>query len=172
MAVVGEKRADGKILDSDCPQCHALINHRDKACPDCGMVFQPTSHEALSGFALQWNRLTGWGKAGAVLGVLFLLGITLNTLGLTSSSHASAKAPDAYEACSMAHQFIKERLKAPSTAKFESCLSASVSQSIDRWTVATYADAQNSFGAMLRGNYVVTLDYVGDHNWKLVSLVQ
>jgi len=54
-----------------------------------------------------------------------------------------------------AQAILKDRLKAPSTASF-------VSQSVawhsgDRWLVALSVDAENSFGARIRSNYLVAL---------------
>lgn len=43
---------------------------------------------------------------------------------------------------------VKERLKAPSTAKFESNATGG-----GPWTVTGTVDAENSFGAMIRSSY-------------------
>jgi hypothetical protein len=55
--------------------------------------------------------------------------------------------------CSAAKRAVLAQLKAPSTAKFESCDSTPVNpQTV---LVSVTVDAQNSFGAMLRNRYLV-----------------
>lgn len=65
-----------------------------------------------------------------------------------------------WNACYAAQQKIKSALKAPSTADFPNCYEADSEAHVDpsdvgpgAYTVATYVDAQNSFGAKLRGYY-------------------
>lgn len=62
--------------------------------------------------------------------------------------------------------FVKNRLKAPSTAKF-SAVSHTGSGSF--YTVTGAVDAQNSFGAMLRLNFTCKVTSQGD-KWVLTSL--
>lgn len=66
-----------------------------------------------------------------------------------------------YEACVIAQHYVKAYLKAPSTAKFESCLDARGRQDGSGYTVQTSVDAQNSFGAMLRSTYQGKLSGTG-----------
>jgi hypothetical protein len=73
--------------------------------------------------------------------------------------------------------FVKERLIAPTTAKFPGVRDA------DIWTlgkesgkyenafhVESYVDSQNSFGAMIRSFYTCDVNYVGNDEWKLLDL--
>lgn len=70
----------------------------------------------------------------------------------------------------MSHDFVKNQLKAPSTAKFpwydDSCVD---SLGNSRYRVTSYVDAQNSFGAMLRSNYICELEYVGNDKWRCIK---
>jgi hypothetical protein len=69
----------------------------------------------------------------------------------------------------MSQKFVGNRLKAPSTAKFQ--LEPSVSHTGDGvYVVSSYVDAQNSFGSMLRMNYRCTLKNLGNDSWHLVDL--
>ena len=57
---------------------------------------------------------------------------------------------------------VEDRLKAPSTADF--CSFGEMEATYlgdDRWKVTGYVDAENSFGAMLRQNWTVTLTLTG-----------
>jgi hypothetical protein len=70
-------------------------------------------------------------------------------------------------------QFIRDRLKAPTTAKFETYNRYGVKQlDTDDWQVTIQVDAQNSFGAMLRSTYVCKIQDKGDDKWYLTSLYE
>lgn len=71
-------------------------------------------------------------------------------------------APKAFDACVMAHIFIKRQLKAPATADFPACDGPDTyiaPLAGDNWKVSSYVDAQNSFGAMLRSDYTTVMHY-------------
>lgn len=64
---------------------------------------------------------------------------------------------------------IKPYLKAPSTAKFPSIVWNRSDISIrnlgdQKYRVRAYVDAQNAFGAMIRNNYSVTVQFFDDGN--------
>lgn len=65
----------------------------------------------------------------------------------------------AYTTATMA---VKSRLKAPSTAVFQSSMYANITNIGDKYTVSSYVDSQNSFGATLRSNFVVKLRLDGE----------
>jgi hypothetical protein len=59
----------------------------------------------------------------------------------------------------MSQEFVKRRLRAPSTADFPSWPSEYTSRALGdcKYQVASYVDAQNGFGAMIRSRYSATL---------------
>jgi hypothetical protein len=72
--------------------------------------------------------------------------------------------------CSAAREFVRQRLKAPATAKFASCVEAGVAKlPSGDYTVMAWVDSQNNFGAMIRTRYLATLRPIGD-KWQLVNL--
>lgn len=73
-------------------------------------------------------------------------------------------------ACVMAQTFVERQLKAPGSAKFQVCRDAQISRSGNRFTVVSYVDAQNSFGANIRTDYVAVVEWTGGDNWHLVDL--
>lgn len=78
---------------------------------------------------------------------------------------------DAIGACIVAEKFVRERLRSPSTAEFPPGTSqCRTSHNGGVWTVRSYVDAQNAFGAMLRSDYVVVTRYNGNDNWSLVEI--
>jgi hypothetical protein len=68
---------------------------------------------------------------------------------------------DAQRACQ--DKFIPDRLKAPATAKYTN---ASVTTSLGTYTVTGSVDAQNSFGAQIRSNFICIMHSDGDQ-WVL-----
>lgn len=78
----------------------------------------------------------------------------------------------------MAHSFVKDTLRSPSTAEFPMITSDGVSVSPSFTTsgqcafrVSTYADAQNAFGGTVRQNFVVTLaPDTESKSWSLIEM--
>lgn len=67
-----------------------------------------------------------------------------------------------YMFISDAKNYVEQGLKAPSTADFPSQFLSSdwkVNRKDDVVTVSSYVDAQNSFGAMIRSNFIVQISY-------------
>ena len=90
-----------------------------------------------------------------VVGVYVLLGV----IGSISSSSSGGIENTDSNAMSYAKIIVKDHLKAPSTAKF--CNTATEMKATNlggyKWRVTGWVDAQNSFGAMVRSDFVVTL---------------
>lgn len=73
----------------------------------------------------------------------------------------------------MMQEFVKRNLKSPSTADFPSYYSNEhmVHKSGDKiYTVRSYVDSQNAFGAMLRTSFIGEIKQTGKEKWMLVSL--
>lgn len=70
----------------------------------------------------------------------------------------------------MSQRFVERELKAPRTAKFPSFHADGVRvRDLNgcRFSVTAYVDAQNSFGAMMRTNYTITMEYLpGEKLWR------
>lgn len=87
-------------------------------------------------------------------GIVALVATLVAVLALRDPSQA----PDGYDATQACRYFVKERLKAPSTAEFSG---ESQSGSAPRWTVSGSVDAENSFGAKIRMSYTCTVSLDG-----------
>lgn len=72
-------------------------------------------------------------------------------------------------AWTMCKDFVRQRLKAPSTAEFPWRTEASISQDADGWDVRGYVDADNPMGARMRVDFVCEVRKDGD-TWRLVDL--
>lgn len=99
--------------------------------------------------------------------VLVMATILLNT-GCSGPSEPPAKGSLIFGAHYVAQEFIKDTLKAPGTAKFSSFSESRVTYdaSDDSYFVRGWVDAQNSFGATLRSNYICTVRNTEGETWK------
>ncbi len=71
----------------------------------------------------------------------------------------------------MCEEFVKDNLKAPATASFPWYDSSFVQNLGDgAYKVSAYVDAENSFGAKLRTDFVCVVKYVGNDKWHLEDL--
>lgn len=71
--------------------------------------------------------------------------------------------------------FVKERLKAPSTADFPILDRESINMGDHTYVIRSYVDSQNSFGAMIRNKTFCKVKWNGTEdadirNWKLIEL--
>ena len=90
----------------------------------------------------------------------------------SNSSSTTSKQPDKFDAYVMSQLFVEDALKAPSTAKFPVYSEDMVVDGGDgSFIVSAYVDAQNSFGAMMRSNYVCIMQYdKATDEWALKGL--
>jgi hypothetical protein len=79
------------------------------------------------------------------------------------------------EALVMSRTFVKQRLKAPSTASFAKSKDPEVeitSGAPCEFKVRAWVDAQNGFGAMIRSKYTVSLRYTAnDDSWRATDIM-
>ncbi|MDZ7798366.1 MAG: hypothetical protein U5L76_01980 [Patescibacteria group bacterium] len=76
----------------------------------------------------------------------------------------------------IAKGFVRDSLKSPSSADFPILDFVSTSLGENRYQVTSHVDAENSFGVMIRSDWVATLKYLeGDdadqNNWELEKLI-
>lgn len=76
------------------------------------------------------------------------------------------------EAFTVTQQFVEQRVKTPSTVKWPwvSYRDCTTSLGDGRYKIASYFDAQNAFGAMVRTHFVCIVKTVDGKNWRLESL--
>jgi hypothetical protein len=118
-----------------------------------------------------------------VLGVIGWLAIALTPTSstappanITSTPRAQAPADaDETNAFVMCKDFVKDRLKAPASADFPWLDRQVTKRGPGRFTVVSYVDAQNAFGAKIRTHYSCTVSFKGGsvfalRDWTLESL--
>ena len=113
-----------------------------------------------------------WSRPIGIIVLILLACVSLPFLGrLSGSAPRAPYTPDRIGAYVMCKSFVTKQLKAPGTAEFGSSLDAEIRDlGSNRWSVTSYVDAENSFGAQLRMNFDCTVRYTGNEMWQLEEL--
>lgn len=146
---------DKKDTKKKCPHCKTEIDWEASRCPNChGKIYVWTSSKKI---------------LVTILATLFFIGIfNMNSSTPSSSSNNTSVNTLSPEQTTsnrkvmsivFAEDVIKKNLKAPSTTKFVDVQAYELSNLKDVWAVNGYLDSQNSFGAMIRNQWEVQLDY-------------
>lgn len=82
---------------------------------------------------------------------------------------------DKHMAYEVSKGFVRQKLKAPSTAKFPSPWKFSTEDNVKYngggvYIVSGYVDSENAFGAMVRTRFNAKVKQNSQHSWDLVSL--
>ena len=89
----------------------------------------------------------------------------------TAESNRWESRENRWSAALTSQKFVRDKLKAPTTAKFQDSIDADVTHiGGGRYVVNSYVDSQNVFGAMLRTKYRCELTDLGDGKWQLTNL--
>lgn len=112
-------------------------------------------------------------KLGCSLLVIIFVILPIIATRFGHSAVVAAKTADRSDACFMSQKFVTQNLKAPTTAQFpdwteENCIT---SQAGNHWTVTSFVDAQNGFGALIRSDYTARMTYQPERDgWTLTGL--
>lgn len=110
-------------------------------------------------------------KAGAgCLLVIIGLVIWIVVAGVTGSDDPPDSEELRFGAQDVCHQFVKERLRAPATAKFERYSEARITGVEPTYTVRGHVDSENGFGALIRSDYTCTVRHTTGDSFVLESL--
>lgn len=88
--------------------------------------------------------------------LLFIIGLLI----LTSCNSGLSEDAKKFEAYTYAENFVKMKIKSPSTARFPSTLEKSkhiVKIKEGKYKVASWVDSQNGFGATVRSGFSCTI---------------
>lgn len=152
-----QKETPTITAEKKCRYCAMMIPREAYLCPHCRKRVRtsPATKVAL-----------------AIIIILVLLGL-IGSL-FTGGNHGSlsktvtVQQHDEKEAFYISQQIVEKILKAPSTAKFPWFSESEVRGLSDgSYHVKSYVDSQNSFGAMLRSNYLWIGHFdVQSNGWK------
>lgn len=128
--------------------------------------------------AAGYNRVGEWvdGKASVerrnwlqrawptILGISIPLLLLGGCQAAISSASSGNDEPEEYDAIYFCKEFVKDKLKAPSTAKFSGEYATGGGSS---WTSSGVVESQNSFGGMVQTRYTCSLTYSSsDESWQ------
>jgi len=69
---------------------------------------------------------------------------------------------------------VKDRLKSPSSAKFPGIFDGQKDHITklgnQKYQIISYVDSQNSFGAMIRAQFIGVIKQISEDRWRLISL--
>lgn len=89
----------------------------------------------------------------------------------TTDNHKTDVSTKKVEAYTASHQFIRDRIKTPTTAEFPwSADDATTYEGDSIFVISSYVDYQNEFSAKIRSKYIAKLKYNGESKWQLLDL--
>jgi len=108
------------------------------------------------------GRFGRWTAAAVCVTALFLS-------ATAGTAFAKGSKFGAWDVCS---QFVVDRLKAPSTSDIAEYgdKGTSVTKVAKTYTVIAHVDAENSFGAQIRTDYICSVRYLSGRSYHLVDL--
>lgn len=71
----------------------------------------------------------------------------------------------------MCKQFVEQRLRAPSTAKFGRVTAWPVKGKPYHWTATGQVDAQNGFGAQIRSTFGCDMKHDANNTWTALNIL-
>jgi len=149
----------------NCPECKKQISETIENCPHCGYKFS-------SG---ETKKIKEQQKKSTVIGFVVLVVIIFILFKLCSSGDKpESKTPwdqkdNSAGAWVYTQMYVKNNLKSPSTAKFPWGYTDYVQRNGTTYTIKSYVDSENSFGAMIRTYFNATVREVSEDNWKMIS---
>lgn len=92
--------------------------------------------------------------------------------GSSSDNYSSSQVTDDEKgfAWAAAEQEVKARLKSPSTAKFPTYNSATITKNGNKYKISGYVDAENSFGAKVRVTFTVNIEKTGSNKYIVINV--
>ncbi len=110
----------------------------------------------------------GYIYIAVMLGLFILIGMISD--GDSQEEREAKKCENSTMAYVYSQDFVRDRLRAPSTADFPLLEFSAVHLGDCRHRIAAYVDAQNAFGGTIRSPYTAVVSYDGNGTWHLESL--
>lgn len=116
-------------------------------------------------------------KAGlGCLGLILVVFVLIMAVAIRNRPSPEQQAADdwrvaSYGAAAACEDKVRERLKAPGSARFQAPRDARITTSPEGWfEIHAYVDSQNSFGALLRSQYTCTVSSTDNVKFLVMRL--
>lgn len=143
-----------------CRDCKKEISSKAKLCPNCGLGQKASSAGEVMGGCL-------------ILVIIISIAVAFCGSDEPDDSNSWMKEDKIY-AYLIAESYVEKNLKAPKSAEFASTFDKPNHVSFDKesqlYTVISYVDSQNSFGAKIRSKFTAIIQRLSDKDWKLIRL--
>jgi hypothetical protein len=152
-----------------CKECSRAVASDAPACPHCGVAAPGEGgaerDAARKADADAFGRKFTIGCLSLFIGLPLLVGLVTWASGGGEEGESTGTAAEAEYYC---EEFVRDRLRAPSTAEFSNVTGIGGGNA---FTVRGQVDAENAFGAALRRSFTCQVRYdPSDQSWTLVSL--
>jgi uncharacterized protein YPO0396 len=162
---------------STCRDCGNKVSDRAAACPMCGAPMK-AKRGVVSSLARVFLIVF------VVIPVAVAVGLAVHSDGNSEQKTPEQRSAEraqrdaqmlSMDACGRAQEAVKTALKAPATAKFPGCALEAHRYKIrateDRstWWIEGYVDSQNSFGALMRSQFIVKMARKGEQ-WSVLNV--
>ena len=163
----------------NCSKCKEEVPLNVEKCPNCGVKIYIKLGESEGIKDTFNNEKVKNGNSNWILVIMIIiLCIIFWLLSINDSSperikNTSKDSHSSIEAAQICQKFVREELRSPRTANFPSLVAASrhtTDLEGGRYRVNSYVDAQNAFGAEIRTQFICTVKYEGEWNWRLENL--
>ena len=145
-----------------CKECGKDVSKQADSCPECGYSFKKEKESRDKGIGC---------LVMIALGVGLWFWVTSTDPGPSETKHWTER-----DEWSMAYvvteRHVKDRLVAPSTAKFPGVMEkrAHTSRNGQTYTIISYVDSQNRMGAMVRTPFVAEIRQAEKDQWRMITL--
>lgn len=129
----------------ECKECKKEVSSEAKTCPNCGFDLQKEVNKNKSNIGC--------------IAAFFLVGIIFLIIQLSPSSNEGNKDMEAFI---VSQDYVTPQLKTPAEAEFPTFSDSFVTVSGNIYTIHSYVDSQNSFGANIRSSYTCILKLEND----------
>lgn len=99
--------------------------------------------------------------------IVFTIACLLANSCSKDSTSAKKQTDDYFFACTAAENEVEKQLKSPSSAQFPICSKMDIDNNGNVWTIKSYVEAQNSFGATVKNDFTVKIEILGGNKYSV-----